>query len=622
MIRHEKEKAPQKCGAFVVKYAALPRLTGRAPLRSARHGPSLRCTILGKQGSLVFSVFPKLAVAAVVASFILPTGLTAQTGAGAYLAGRQALFTSDFDAAAKYYGMALNYDRKNPKLMENAVLAQLALGRIERALPVARTMEELELSSQTAHMVVVANLIAQEDYEALAARNPETHGVGPLVDGLVRGWALVGLGERDAALAAFDRLSEENGLRAFGLYHKALALASMGELEDAAEIFAADQGVLSRISRRAAIARVEILSQLGRNEDALESLSDAFGATVDPALLELADRLEAGETLPLQQVRNPQDGLAEVFFSIALALKGEASDDYVLVYARVASFLRPDHVDAILLNAELLDNLGQYDLAVSTYKQVPQDSPEYSAAELGRAEALRRAAKPDAAIEALENLAKTYPDMPMIYSSLGDLRRQEEEYSDAVKAYDRAIDLTEEGAQATWFLLYARGISHERLKEWEEAEADFRQALELNPEQPQVLNYLGYSLVERQENLEEALSMIERAVAARPDSGYIVDSLGWVLYRMGRYDEAVEHMEKAVELMAVDAVVNDHLGDVYWAVGRYREAEFQWRRALSFVDPKDENSEADPDRIRRKLEVGLDEVLAEEGAEPLKVAGE
>ena len=144
----------------------------------------------------------------------------------------------------------------------------------------------------------------------------------------------------------------------------------------------------------------------------------------------------------------------------------------------------------------------------------------------------------------------------------------------------------------------------------------------MNPEQPQVLNYLGYSLVERQENLEEALSMIERAVAARPDSGYIVDSLGWVLYRMGRYDEAVEHMEKAVELMAVDAVVNDHLGDVYWAVGRYREAEFQWRRALSFVDPKDENSEADPDRIRRKLEVGLDEVLAEEGAEPLKVAGE
>ena len=158
------------------------------------------------------------------------------------------------------------------------------------------------------------------------------------------------------------------------------------------------------------------------------------------------------------------------------------------------------------------------------------------------------------------------------------------------------------------------------LEEWKQAEADFRAALELNPDQPQVLNYLGYSMVEKQVKLDEALNMIERAVAARPDSGYIVDSLGWVLFRLGRYDEAVSHMEKAVELMPVDPVVNDHLGDVYWAVGRSREAEFQWKRALSFVDPDDENAEADPDRIRRKLDVGLDQVLAEEGAAPLKFA--
>jgi tetratricopeptide (TPR) repeat protein len=134
------------------------------------------------------------------------------------------------------------------------------------------------------------------------------------------------------------------------------------------------------------------------------------------------------------------------------------------------------------------------------------------------------------------------------------------------------------------------------------------------------LNYLGYSLVEKRKNLDEALDMIERAVAARPDSGYIVDSLGWVLYRLGRYDEAVGHMERAVELMPVDPVVNDHLGDVFWAVGRKREAEFQWKRALSFIRAGEGDGEADPDRIRRKLEVGLDVVLAEEGAEPLKVA--
>ena len=153
------------------------------------------------------------------------------------------------------------------------------------------------------------------------------------------------------------------------------------------------------------------------------------------------------------------------------------------------------------------------------------------------------------------------------------------------------------------------------------SESDFRKALELRPEQPQVLNYLGYSFLEMQTNMDEALDLIERAVALRPDSGYIVDSLGWGLYRLGRYEEAVGHMERAVELMPVDPVVNDHLGDVYWAVGREREAEFQWRRALSFID-EDGSSDADPDRVRRKLEIGLDAVLEEEGAPPLEVAND
>ena len=157
---------------------------------------------------------------------------------------------------------------------------------------------------------------------------------------------------------------------------------------------------------------------------------------------------------------------------------------------------------------------------------------------------------------------------------------------------------------------------------WENAEADFRKALELNPEQPQVMNYLGYSLVEKQVKLDEALDLIERAVAVRPDSGYIVDSLGWILFRLGRYEDSVGHMERATELMPIDPIVNDHLGDVYWSVGRFLEAEFQWKRALSFVDYGDASQEADPDRIRRKLDVGLDQVLEEEGAEPLKTVDE
>jgi tetratricopeptide (TPR) repeat protein len=387
-------------------------------------------------------------------------------------------------------------------------------------------------------------------------------------------------------------------------------------------MFAAEDGLLTRISRRAAVARAQVLSQLGRNDQALEMLAEVFGAAFDPGLTDLADRLAAGQDVPFDIASTVSDGMAEVFFTIGAALNGEAADDFALVYARMAVALRADHVDAILLSAELLDSLGQYELADATYKQVPRDHPDYHAAELGRAEALRRAAKPDAATEVLEQLARDYPTLPAVYSALGDLKRQQENYADAIRAYDKALEFTETDAMSRWFLLYARGISHERLKDWTKAERDFRAALELNPNQPQVLNYLGYSLVERREKLDEALDMIERAVAARPDSGYIVDSLGWVLYRLGRYDEAVSHMERAVELMPVDPVVNDHLGDVYWAVGRIREAEFQWSRALSFIDPKETDGEADPERIRRKMEVGLDQVLAEEGAAPLQVAND
>lgn len=543
-----------------------------------------------------------------------------ETGAGSYLAGRQAIYENDYSAAERYYAQALRFDPQNALLQESVVVARIALGEVARALPIAQQIEEANLPSQAARMVISANLIADGKFDDLLARDPETQGVGPLVDGLMIAWAHLGQGEMTKAMEQFDSVATQDGLREFALYHKAMALASIGDFEGAEAILADNDGTVARFSRRAALARTEILSQLDRNEDAIQFLDDVFVAGSDPTIEAYLSQLAAGETLPFTHVRSAQDGMAEIFFTVGAALNSEASADYVLLYARLASFLRPDHTDAILLSADLLDNLHQYDLAVEAYRLVPADSNDHHAAELGRAEVLDRSGKTDAAVEVLQNLAAQDPDFPGVHVALADLQRRQENYAAAVASYDTAIALTDSAAGGNWFLHYARGISHERLKQWDQAEADFRRALELNPDQPQVLNYLGYSLVERKEKLDEALDMIERAVAARPDSGYIVDSLGWVLFRLGRYDEAVEHMERAVELMPVDPVVNDHLGDVYWAVGRAREAEFQWSRALSFIDPEDTDGEADPDRIRRKIEVGLDAVLAEEGSEPLKVA--
>ena len=560
-----------------------------------------------------------LTLSALLAATALPA--FAQGNSGAYLAARQASFASDYAAAARYYTRAIARDPANPKLLENAMLSYLSLGRLETALPIARKMISDEIPSQLANLVIAAANAGDGEFDRILKDLDEMRGIGPLVDGLLRAWAHLGAGDMSAALAAFDKVAEEPGLAGFAAYHKALALASVGDYEGAEEIYADKSNGAIQMTRRGVLTLVEILSQLDRNEEAVDLLTDMFGTGLDPDLMSIRDALASGEKLPFTHVRNPTDGVAEVFYSLASALRNEATPDYTLLYARAAQYLRPDHFEALLLTAELLETLGRFTLASEVYKKVPADHPSYHAAELGRAEALRLEGKMDAAIEVLEQLTRSHGDLSVVYSSLGDLLRQEKKFAEAAEAYDRALDLAGPDDRTRWFLLYTRGICHERLGDWRTAEKDFRAALELRPEQPQVLNYLGYTLVEKQQNLDEALDMIERAVAARPDSGYIMDSLGWVLYRLGRYEEAVGHMERAAELEPIDPVVNDHLGDVYWAVGRYIEAEFQWKRALSFVD-EDSAAEAKPDRIRRKLEVGLDVVLEEEGAAPLKVANE
>ncbi len=560
-------------------------------------------------------------VAALMLSAALVSQVSAQSAAGGYLAGRNAAVNSDYREAARYYTQALARDSSNAELIENTILSMLSLGQIDKAAPLARVLEQKKQKSQVARLVITADLARSQDFAALLSREGDTDGIGPWVDGLVKAWSHVGAGDVTSAMESFDALATEAGMRGFVLYHKALALASVGDFEGAEAIFGDAGAGAAGQTRRGVMAHAEVLAQLNRYKDALTVLRTSFAGTTDPELDQMIAALEAKEDIPFTHVRDAQTGIAEVFFTFAAVLKSESAGDYyVLLYSRIARYLRPDHVDALLLTAGLLENLGQNQLAIEEYRDVPADDPAFHVAELGRADALRRSGKADQAVEVLEQLARSHGDLAVVHSTLGDVLRGQDDYTGAIAAYDRAIERAPETAPVRWVLYYSRGIAHERSGMDAEMEADFRAALALNPEQPQVLNYLGYSMVEQNRNLEEALDMIERAVAASPDSGYIVDSLGWVFYRLGRYEEAVEQMERAVELLAVDPVVNDHLGDVYWAVGRQREAEFQWSRALSFIDPEDAGGEADPERIRRKIEVGLDRVLEEEGAPPLKVA--
>ena len=538
---------------------------------------------------------------------------------GAYLAARVAESHNDFRAATGWYGKALLSDAKNPDLLEGAILAELGSGNLSLATDAAKSLKALDGEpSQIAELVLAADEAYREDYAALIAAGKDGRDLGDLVNALVGAWALVGEGKMSEALAAFDTLAKTKGLEAFGYYHKALALASVGDFEGADEILSGRVAGPIYVMRRGVVAHLQILSQLERNADALALIDRSFGTDADPIVDDLRRRLQAGEPLPFDTVRTARDGIAEAFFSVATALEGEADPVYTLLHLRVAGYLRPDHSDAILLTAKVLETLGQHQLAAETYATFPPDDPNFVSAEIGRAISLRSAGNGDAAIEALQALARSHGNLLQVQFSLADMLRVAERFDEAEVSYTAAIDLLPEVTAEHWLLFFYRGIAHEQSKDWPPAEADFRRALKLNPTQPQVLNYLGYGLVDRGEKLDEALGMIEKAVAASPDEGYIIDSLAWAYFRLGRYDDALAPMERSSLLEPVDPIVTDHLGDVYWKVGRKLEAQFQWRRALSFK-PADKDIE----RIRRKLEVGLDAVMEEEAkaSDPVKAAG-
>ncbi len=550
----------------------------------------------------------RAAVAIFLATAALPAGATSLSGA--YLAAMQADFRNDYAAAAAYFDRALALVPDNPGLLNSIAVARVALGDVDGARAPADRLAELDPGNAVAGLVILADSLAHDDFDgaaaALAAEGDQTN---PLLGGLVAGWIEVGRQDFPAAEAAFDAMTGNEALAAYGQYHKALALAFAGDFVSAERILAGGADGPLHLNRSAVVAHAEILAQMGRSSDAIALIDGALaGGVPDAPLLDLRDRLAAGEEVPFDQVTAARDGAAEAFLTLADALNTDESARVALVHARLASHVRPGLVEARLLSADVLEDEGQYALANEALAGVPADSPWYVTTEIRRANTQRAAGDADGGIATLTALAAGAKDAIEVDAALGDALRMAERFPEAVAAYTRAIDRIDTPMQPHWILFYTRGISNERAGDWPAAEADFRESLKLQPDQPLVQNYLGYSMVEKGQSLDEALELIQKAVRGQPDDGYITDSLGWVYYRLGRYEDAVAPMLRAVELTPDDPVINDHLGDVLWMVGRTREAEFQWRRALSF-GPADD---LDMDRIRKKLEIGLDEVLKTE----------
>ncbi len=535
-----------------------------------------------------------------------PVGVTPS---GAYLAARHAQVERDNARAAELYARALAFSPENPELLRRTFGLMASEGRIPEAATLAERLKEQQINIQMATLVVAVHAAKGSQYaraEAELATLPDS-GFNNFIAPLLIAWSKAARGDTAAAIQVLKPMEETRGFEAFAHLHAAVI---PDPADDKVAAAARYQKVLQTSGGgfvRAVQAIASFYARNGQKARAQEIYQSLEADNPESGLGRVGMAEIAG--VPAERlIDNAQEGMAEALFDLASLLHQQNLDEVGLVLARLALYLQPDLDIAELLVADIMENAGQGERAVAIYEGLPEGSPFNWPARLRAATVLDDLGRTDDAIARLSAMGEEQPKRTDALVAMGDILRVRERFAEAVGAYDKALARVSRLDKRHWAVLYARGISLERTKQWERAEADFLKALEFNPDQPYVLNYLGYSWVERGLHLDQALQLIEKAVKLRPEDGYIVDSMGWVLYMLGQFDGAVSNLERAAELRPQDPVINDHLGDAYWRVGRQMEARFQWRRALS-LKPEAELSRS----IEAKLSRGLSDGRAPRG---------
>jgi len=507
---------------------------------------------------------------------------------GNYLSGRVARGDHDTAAAADFYSRALAEDPNNELILEQTFLLETAAAHWDRAIELARDLVKREPNHRIAQFLLGCDAFKQGKYKAAdehfaAARQ------GPIADLtsiLARAWVQQAAGKTDKALATLDTLSDADWAQFYQRYHRALIADLAGRHELARTSFA--QAFRKNPSTlRVADAYARHAANMKNRKLAKQTLRTHIAKSGShPLSTALLSEIEFGKTPPLL-VTTPSDGLAEVFYGIGDALAGEGGLDMGIIFLQFSLYLRPDFPIAHVALAEAYDSAKRYDLELAALDAINEDSPLWLNVQIQKAFALNALDRVDDAKVLLEKIIAKNPKDIRPLDALGNILRSHERYAEARDYYARAIELIDKPTKANWTLFYARGVCSERLKEWPAAEADLKKALELSPNESPVLNYLGYTWVDQNQNLKTAMDYIRKAVKLKPDDGYYVDSLGWAYYRLGNLQSAVEQLERAVELKPDDPVINDHLGDAYWRVGRKLEAEYQWQQSLTLKPDSD-----------------------------------
>jgi tetratricopeptide (TPR) repeat protein len=518
-----------------------------------------------------------------------------------YLSARFAATEHDLGEAARYYRESLAHDPNNQTLLALAFFYSTSAGEVDKAADLANRMAKTSPDDRASRLTLAVAAMKSHDFAA-ARTNLAQSAKGPftnLTAALVDAWADAGAGDGDAALAELRSVSSATGADALTAFHTAMIEEFLGKIPQADAAYR-DALLKAGPSPRIIEAYGRFLERSGHDD-----LASALYAKLssDEALAPVIQERQAdiaAHRKPDPLVSRAQDGAAEALFGIAGSLTDESSADIAILYLRLALYLRPDLSLADILLGDRFETLEKYDDAIAVYRDIDSSSPYWRLAQIQIALDEARLDKNDAAIADLKGLTKSAPQDIEAWTALGDADRNAEHWPEAVSSYDEAIKLLGTPVQKDWPLYYSRAISEDKAHHWDLAEADLNLALKLSPEEPEILNYLGYSWVDQGRDIPDALRMLEKARQLKPTDGYIVDSVGWAYFKLGRFGDAAKTLEDAILLVPGDPTINEHLGDAFWRVGKKMDARFQWSHALAFGPDADQKT-----GLEKKMKDGL-----------------